>query len=154
MQAFCVHTNWCCVCFSGDHERCHRSRACFRDAGSYSSHWNSTMPPPPAAGGVQVRNSPSVSWSLRQWESLIILKVMEALQLIACYSLTGEKKQATAQTCELRSCAFVCMLFVSARQRDGVWGVRLRVSGWILGTLKQTFLSHTLPDLLEVNHSS
>lgn len=66
---------------------------------------------------------------------------------------------ASAETCVPKGlCAFVCMLFVSARQRDGAWhrgarGIRLCVSGWVLGTLKQTFLSRTLPEVLEVNHS-
>lgn len=117
-----------CVSLSGDHEWCDRSRACFRDAGSYSIHWNSTMPPPPAAGGVQVRtwiNSRfnaandlqlQLSWCAfvlnnmliyvyQDYTVLNISWLMEAVPLIACVTHWREEARHCTDLCAER---FVC----------------------------------------------
>ncbi|KAG7277352.1 hypothetical protein CRUP_025592 [Coryphaenoides rupestris] len=54
-----------CVCLSGDHERCHSSRACVRYAGSHRRHRDPPLSPAAAPGGVPEAAAAVLLWRAR-----------------------------------------------------------------------------------------
>lgn len=130
------------VSTSGDHEWCDRCRACVWDTWSYSSNRNSTLPAPPFTRGVQVGSWPQcnasrICWVLKVYICKLQLGAYEYISYCACMCMSV-LKCLCINMCVFWGCVRICD--TEPGREEPVELVCVLGYGWVLGTLKLTFL--------------